>query len=191
MIPRSLQITLGLLVAITVGLGIFTLKLKRHAEQLQENAADSMPITPPAVGPVTPATLVVAQDSDGTFVRQQVTLPLPQQPSMRTQALLRALLALYMSRNSPHPIGPGSDIKDVYIIGGTLAVIDLNSAFADHHRSGILVENLTLSSIVQTVNVNLPEIRQVRFLVDGRERDTLAGHADLLVPFDAGALNSR
>ena len=184
MIPRSLQIALGVLIAITVALGIFTVKLKRHAEQLQQDAADSLPITPPPAGPTATATLVIAHDADASLVRRQATLPLPQQPSMRTQAVLRALLAMYMSKGSPHPIGPGSDIKDVFIIGNTLAVIDLNSAFADHHRSGILVENLTLGSIAQTVAANVPEIRQVRFLVEGRERETLAGHADLLVPYE-------
>lgn len=184
MIPRSLQIALGVLIAITVALGIFTVRLKRHAEQLQEKAADALPITPPAVGPTSTAILLVANDNDASLIRRNTTLPLPQQPSMRAQAVLRALLTMYMSKNSPHPIGPGSDIRDVYIIGNALAVIDLNAAFADHHRSGILVENLTLASIAQTVAANVPEIRQVRFLVEGRERETLAGHADLLVPFE-------
>jgi hypothetical protein len=32
---------------------------------------------------------------------------------------------------------------------------------------------------VQTLAVNLPKLTRVKFLVDGRERETLAGHADL------------
>jgi hypothetical protein len=34
-------------------------------------------------------------------------------------------------------------------------------------------------SICGTLHANLPRVTQVRFLVDGKERDTLAGHADL------------
>jgi hypothetical protein len=55
----------------------------------------------------------------------------------------------------------------------------VNAAFADQHRSGILVEELTVASIVKTVGANINGVTSVRFLVDGKERETLAGHADL------------
>jgi hypothetical protein len=64
--------------------------------------------------------------------------------------------------------------------GGQLAIINLHGAFADHHPSGIEPETLTIQSILGTLYVNFPRIEQVRFLVDGRPRDTLNGHADLL-----------
>ena len=64
--------------------------------------------------------------------------------------------------------------------GGELAVIDLRSTFVNQHPSGVEVESLTLLSIVGTLHANIPQIEQVRFLVDGQPRETLAGHADLL-----------
>jgi hypothetical protein len=64
--------------------------------------------------------------------------------------------------------------------GGELAVIDLHSTFVNQHPSGVEVESLTLRSILETLHANLPQIEQVRFLVDGQARETLAGHADLL-----------
>jgi hypothetical protein len=64
--------------------------------------------------------------------------------------------------------------------GGELAVIDLRGSFVNEHPSGVEVEMLTLLSIIGTLHANLPQIEQVRFLVDGRPRETLAGHADLL-----------
>jgi hypothetical protein len=64
--------------------------------------------------------------------------------------------------------------------GGELAVIDLRSTFVNQHPSGVEVESLTLLSIVGTLHANVPQIEQVRFLVDGQPRETLAGHADLL-----------
>jgi hypothetical protein len=64
--------------------------------------------------------------------------------------------------------------------GGQLAVINLHGAFADHHPSGIEPETLTIESIVGTLYANFPRIEQVHFLVDGRPRETLSGHADLL-----------
>jgi len=67
-----------------------------------------------------------------------------------------------------------------HIAGGQLAVINLHGTFADHHPSGIEPETLTIESIVGTLYANFPRIEQVRFLVDGRSRETLNGHADLL-----------
>ena len=63
--------------------------------------------------------------------------------------------------------------------GGQLAVVNLHGSFADHHPSGIEPETLTIQSIVGTLYANFPRIEQVRFLVDGRPRETLNGHADL------------
>ena len=64
--------------------------------------------------------------------------------------------------------------------GGELAIIDLRGTFVNSHPSGVEVETLTIASILGTLHANLPEIEQVRFLVDGQPRETLAGHADLL-----------
>ena len=64
--------------------------------------------------------------------------------------------------------------------GGELAVIDLRGSFVEQHPSGVEVESLTVASIIGTLHANLPQIEQVRFLVDGQPRETLAGHADLL-----------
>ena len=60
-----------------------------------------------------------------------------------------------------------------------MAVVNLTSAFVAGHPSGIESETLTLLSICGTLHANLPQVTQVRFLVDGRSRPTLAGHAAL------------
>ena len=64
-------------------------------------------------------------------------------------------------------------------------MIDLRSTFVNQHPSGVEVESLTLRSILGTLHANLPQIEQVRFLVDGQARETLAGHADLLRTYPA------
>jgi hypothetical protein len=108
-----------------------------------------------------------------------VRIPLPAGRQERAAEVLRALLTLYLDNFSPHPLGAGSEIRDVYLVDPGLAVIDLNAAFADSHRSGVLVEELSVVSLVQTLSANVPGITRVKILVEGQERDTLAGHADL------------
>lgn len=69
--------------------------------------------------------------------------------------------------------------------GGQLAVVNLRGTFADHHPSGIGPESLTIRSIVGTLYANFPRVVEVRFLVDGRPRETLNGHADLMHTYRA------
>ena len=61
-----------------------------------------------------------------------------------------------------------------------MAVVNLAGTFASTHPSGIETESLTVLSICATLHANLPQVTEVRFLVDGQPRDTLAGHADLM-----------
>lgn len=75
-----------------------------------------------------------------------------------------------------------------------MAVVNLTGSFAADHPSGLETESLTVLSICATLHANLPRIAQVRFLVDGQVRPTLAGHADLtrtyLTTEGAGAASS-
>jgi hypothetical protein len=73
----------------------------------------------------------------------------------------------------------GASLQDARQTSPQLAVVNLKGSFAAGHPSGIQTEMLTILSICGTLHANLPRVTQVRFLVDGVERPTLAGHADL------------
>lgn len=63
--------------------------------------------------------------------------------------------------------------------GPELAVVNLTGAFVASHPSGLETETLTVLSICATLHANFPDVTEVRFLVGGQPRATLAGHADL------------
>ncbi len=122
-----------------------------------------------------------------------LTLPLPQNPEARARAILGKLLrSLRGSRRRASGARRRSSIAQVFLLpiaeaerefrrrdGSELAVVNLTSAFASSHPSGIETESLTVLSICATLHANLPHVTEVRFLVDGQQRATLAGHADL------------
>ena len=61
---------------------------------------------------------------------------------------------------------------------------------AERLRShGILVEELTIASLVQTVAENIPGVTRIKILVEGKERETLAGHADLTTFYDVSVVS--
>ena len=77
--------------------------------------------------------------------------------------------------------------------GAEMAIVNLNSSFVASHPSGLETETLTVLSICGTIHANLPNVTEVRFLVDGQERPTLAGHADLTRTYlvsDAGGVGT-
>ena len=51
------------------------------------------------------------------------------------------------------------------------------------------MEELTVTSLIRTISANTQGILKVKILVDGKERDTLAGHADLSDFYDVTAVN--
>ncbi len=74
-------------------------------------------------------------------------------------------------------------LRQVYLLEDGTAVIDLGFADNQPFPRGILTEMALIESITRTLRANLPEIRRVRFLVEGRERDTLMGHISLARSF--------
>jgi hypothetical protein len=178
MSTRPLLIAIAAMSLVTLGMGTYLLHVRRHV-LTEVPATYPNPVAPPVSGPTERVTLYVAYDDPGVLLPQSASIPLPEGRQQRARELLRALLNVYLERSSPHPLAAGSDIRDVYLVDPGLAVIDLNADFANGHRSGVLVEELTIASLVQTLSTNIQGITQVKFLVDGRERNTLAGHADL------------
>jgi hypothetical protein len=187
-IPRHLIIGVAVLLAITLGMSLYVWRMRGRVDRSELPAENTQPVAPPVAGSNEQVTLYVAYDEAGLLRPKAVRIPLPAGRQERAAEMLRALLTLYEDKFSPHPLAAGSEIRDVYLVDPGLAVIDLNAAFADGHRSGVLVEELTMVSLVQTLSANIPGITRVKILVEGRERDTLAGHADLSNFYDVPAV---
>lgn len=184
---RRVLVMFAMLALVALGLGLYALHLKRKVARDEQLAAQQqLALAPPASGPPTPVTLYIASDSDGTLRRMQTNVSLPEERSERARAVLQTLFEQYLQPSSFHPIGAGSDVRNVYLLGDDTAIVDTNSAFADAHPSGVLTEELTVASIVATLNANDSKIQRVKILVNGQERETLAGHADLRRFYEAG-----
>ncbi|HXP17786.1 MAG TPA: GerMN domain-containing protein [Terriglobales bacterium] len=189
MIPRHLKIGVAAMLAVVLAMSIYAWRMRGRMQQTESPAAYTHPVAAPVQGPTERVTLYVAYDDPGSLRAQGSSIPLPAGRQERAEELLRALLGLYLEKSSSHPLGTGAEIRDVYLVDPGLAVIDTNDAFADGHRSGVLVEVLTVASMVQTLAANIPGINRVKILVGGKERETLAGHADLSGFYDVSAVS--
>ena len=188
-IPRHLFIAVSVLLFAVLGMSLYAWHMRGRAAANPIASSDTRPVVPPVAGPTEQVTLFVAYDDIGVLHPQSAQIPLPSVRQQRAEELLRALFALYLDKSSPHPLPKGSDIRSVYLVDPGLAVIDVNAAFADGHRSGVLSEELTVASLIQTLSANISGILKVKILVEGKERETLAGHADLSDFYDVAAIN--
>lgn len=189
MIPRHLQITIGLLLLGIFISGIYIIRLT-HKEQAKSIAAtEDQPVSPPVSAKPKQISVLIAYDEDRALRWRETTISLPEERGLQVREVLRAVLAQYLQDPSPHPLGKGTDIKDVYLIGDDTAVVNMTPQFADNHPSGILLEEMTLYSLMESLRVNVPGITRVKFLVDGRERETLAGHLDLMSFYQSAAVH--
>ncbi len=177
---RRIVVMLTVLLLVAAGMGIYAWQLhKKVTAEEQRLAANSRMCAPPANGPT------AASNTLPCFGCERDTVQEADQHSFaggaqRTGACdpacaIRNILAVRLAA----PIGAGADIRDVYLLSDGSAVVDTNAAFADAHPSGVLAEELTITSIVATLNANDPKINRVKIIVNGAERDTFAGHADL------------
>jgi hypothetical protein len=191
-IPRHQTVLFIFLLAASIVMGVLLWNQLRRAHDRLLRGEDSAPTQAPQVAPAEQATLMVANDADSTVQLRILSLPLPQNPEARAHAILGKLLDLYAAPDAAHAVpGGASSIAQVFLVpivdasgsvtanGPQLAVVNLTGAFVAGHPSGLETESLTVLSICATLNANLPRVTQVRFLVDGQQRATLAGHADL------------
>ena len=180
MIPRHFQITIALVLLAILVSGVIIIRITHKEEALTLQAAETAPVAPMVGGKQEHIQLLLAYDDDQALRWRPVDVFLPADRNLRARETLRSVLAQYLQTPSPHPLAKGADIKDVYFISDDTMIVDTTAQFADGHPSGILLEELTLASLIETLTANVPGIARIKFLVDGKERETLAGHADLM-----------
>jgi hypothetical protein len=207
-ISRAQRILFVVMLVATVTMAAILIRLRERAQDRLRALQVVAPVMGPASAAPESVALLIPNDTDGSLLETRRSLPMPQDESARARVLIETLLHLFREPNSTHPISPlglqgnggsaapqesdasSQDLDEIFLMPipqpkglppakGEMAVVDFSAAFAAAHPSGIEPETLTLLAILGTLHDNVPNITQVRFLVDGHAKDTLAGHADL------------
>jgi spore germination protein GerM len=149
--------------------------LQPTVDQTAETAA------PTAGAPHITATMYYAAADGQTLlpVRREVLLAegTVQQGREIIAAQLQAAPPPYVS-----VIPEGITLRAFYVTERGDAFVDFSGDVASKHSGGSSAELLTVYAIVNAITANLPAIRRVQILIEGREADTLVGHVDLRRP---------
>ena len=124
-----------------------------------------------------PVVITLSVPADGLLaaVQAQVT----RQPDTQSLAS-EALAALFADpAGSQAPVLKDLRLRGVYLDAAGTGYIDLAPVEQREVRASVWEELIALYAMVNTLSQNVEEIKQVRFLVDGREVQTLAGHIEL------------
>ncbi len=186
-----------------VGMAAFLLRLRNRAQDrlAAQGMAAPAEMTETATSAQKTVTLYVPNDLDDSLTAVEKSISLPEDRNAQARVILENLLEAWRAPDSTHPMNVTAGIDDVYFMpvpqakdaangagnnAGEMAVVDLSGALTTAQPSGIEPETLTLLSMMATLHANLPAVTQVHFLVDGQQRETLAGHADLTRTYLAG-----
>ena len=166
----------GLLVVLVV---IFLVTSGRERIRKTANPAASAAASAPSdERPTKKATLFFPRDDDGLLVAEDRDIPVGASVDRDAVTVLAELIK-GPSGDLVAAFPPETKVDDLFITKDGTAYVDFSSDLADKHPSGTDAETSTVFSVVNTLAFNFKNIKKVFILIDGRERETLAGHLSL------------
>jgi spore germination protein GerM len=176
---RQIVIVAAALVLAGIVLGLVMLS-RRAARPSPTSAAAPVSAEPASGRKIKAQLFYVAEEGRGlTAVEHDV--PYAEGTAAQARAIIGAQLA---PPEEPlvSAIPAGTTLRALFVTAQGDAYVDLSREAATAHPGGSTHERLTIYTIVDALTVNLPAIRAVQILVDGREVESLAGHVSLRGP---------
>jgi spore germination protein GerM len=124
-----------------------------------------------------------ASQQEDALVSERRRVPPSLTPIDRARASLQELIAGPKSQ-AVRTVPTEVKIRELFIDDQGTAYLDFTEALSQTHPGGPWAEMLTIRSIMQTLVGNVPEIKRVQIMIEGREVETLAGHVDIRRPLD-------
>ena len=192
-IPRRLKFGLiALAVGFAVTLGLFVDVIGRIQSLVKDKKeVEGNSFTPPKAplynqsDPKMPVKLFFlgSEAGDVILAAEDQTIYRSAELANRAKQVLQNLIAGPKTPGLFPSIPKDTKLLEVFIDDSGLAYVDFSDPLSANHPGGMLNEQATVYSIVNSLTYNLPEIRQVKILVGGAEKETLAGHL-LLLPLE-------
>jgi spore germination protein GerM len=152
------------------------------APRSEERPAASAETAPDASLPSRTIKLYFPSSSGESLVTEDREIFETASPVDRAKQILAELLSGPSGDGAIAAVPKGTTLKQVYVLADGTAYANFSSELSAG-IGGSSDEILAIYSIVDSLALNVPEIRRVAILVDGKGRGTLAGHIDIRRPF--------
>lgn len=134
--------------------------------------------------------LYFADDSNAFLTAEQRKIFPGPDPTAFAAAIVKALIE-GPQKNLVRTIPVGTKLRAVYVLADGRCFVDLSATVRQKHPGGCHSELLTIYSVVNSLVLNIAQIKTVKLLINGAEAPTLAGHIDLRLPVAANMLLIR
>ena len=172
-------------------MGFFVDIVGRVRSMVNEHETEENPFKPPAqplYSPTDPPMAIKvffpAASGDSLLVAEDETIYKSAELANRAKQILQKIQEGPKASTMVAPLSKDAKVQDLFISEQGTAFIDFSDAMATAHPGGVLNELTTIYSIVDSLTYNLSEIKQVKILIGGAEKETLAGHCLLLLPLE-------
>lgn len=145
-----------------------------------EAAADAP--TAPAAASKASVTLWFPSATDDTLVAETREIVDTVRPADRGTQILTALIEGPKTGAALPALPAATSLRQLWIRSDGTAYADFSGDLAAGMTGGSEDEILAAYAIVESLASNIPSIRRVGILVDGREKETLGGHLDIRRP---------
>ena len=174
-----------LLAVLTLGLVVLAVRFIRSGNREEIRPVAAGPTTPSAeAGPETAVaarravTIYFGREDDDKLVGEIREIPADPSPAREAQAIMAELLK-GSSEGHVAAIPSGTRLEQLFITRDGTAYVDLSRDVVAQHPSGSSAELATIYAIVNSLAANIRAVKNVFILIDGEERETLAGHVRL------------
>lgn len=182
---RSSYLAVLLAIAILVAVGLGWLLSKRSADVALNSVVRMNPAAPALQK--RQVHLYFAESSGKYLSAEQRLVEQPADVASAARELVEALIQ-GPTQEGACTLPRDAGLRALFVTADGIAYVDFKADAFDFHPGGVETELMTIYSIVDTLVLNLEEVRQVKFLIGGQEAATLAGHVDVSRPFKADML---
>jgi germination protein M len=132
-------------------------------------------------------TLFFSDEQAEYLVGEPRKVPRADGPSALAQAVVGELIRGPRTGGLQATMPSGTKLRKPVSCQDGTCTVDFSEEFVSNHPGGSSGELMTIYSVVESLTANVPGTRSVHFLVEGRPRDTLAGHMAIQAPVRADA----
>jgi hypothetical protein len=188
--PRHIKIGLIVLsIGFAVASGFFVNIVGRIQSMVNDKETEENPFAPPTPPlykptdpPMTVKVFFPAVTGDPLLSAEEHTIFQSAEVENRARQLLQKLQEGPQTDTMFPSLPKDTKVQDLFISAEGIAYVDFSNTISTNHSGGVVNEMATIYSIVNSLTYNLQEIKQVKILIGGTEKETLAGHCLLLLP---------
>ena len=171
----------GVLVAGAIYLRVLTRRMTsqppEHGEEVARTRLSEAALQASA-GPTQTAKFYFPSYEQGTLVAEQRAMTWAESDTDRMRQVLLAQIE-GSQQGASRALPSTAVIRAVFLAADGTAYLDFSNQTLADFKPGIASECLAVYAIVDSLAANIPAVKRVKILVEGREVDTLDGHIDL------------